>query len=194
MQQALVAVHIVILHLTGGHLIEKFSRAKNLCLFNGFQLQGFHGAFGFCYKENVLYSSLVESNRPARGIVAHRRRNMESTRQLGINANFLCCIQILCKPTFYTLLCRAICKDIILNCFGGMEGFLKVIHALVSREDSVVIAPFDGVVGDMIHNGSGFLFIDKPDNLSDEFFRVILEHRELLRPQPFQDGDNRPPG
>ena len=68
------------------------------------------------------------------------------------------------------------------------------MRALVSGKDAAVILPFDLVVGDVLHNGVGFLFIDKPDDLCDKLFRIIPEHIELIFPQILQNGNHSPPG
>ena len=84
-------------HVACGHLIEQLLCAGDFCLLNWTQLKAFHCAFRFGYKENVLDRTFIESDCPVRRIVSYRCRDLEGSRQLGINANFLRCIQILGK-------------------------------------------------------------------------------------------------
>ena len=67
----LVAVHIVILHFAGRHLIEQFTGAADFCPLNGLELQTFHHAFGFCHKVDVLYRTFIESNGPVGRIITY---------------------------------------------------------------------------------------------------------------------------
>lgn len=115
----LVAVHVVILRLAGRHLIEQFTGAADFCPLNGLELQTFHHAFGFCHKVDVLYSSFIESDCPAGRIVTHWRGDMEPSRQLGIDTDFLSFIKALSKAAFHTVLRDSIRKYIVLNGFSG---------------------------------------------------------------------------
>lgn len=75
-QQALVAVHIVVHHIVCRHLIEQLLCARDFCLLDGSQFQCLHRTFGFSHKENVLDGALVECDCPVRRIVAYRRGNL----------------------------------------------------------------------------------------------------------------------
>ena len=86
-QQTLITVYIVVHHITCRHLVKQLLCTRDFRLLNGTQFKAFHCAFCFGYEENVLDLSLIESDCPVRRIVAHRRRDLEGSRQLGIDTN-----------------------------------------------------------------------------------------------------------
>ncbi|MDK2823797.1 MAG: hypothetical protein PWP71_1715 [Clostridia bacterium] len=88
-QQALVAVYIMILDLACGQLIEKFPGAFYFCLLDRTQVQAFHCSFCFSNKINVLYRSFIKGNRPVQRIIPNRSWNGKAFRQLGIDADFV---------------------------------------------------------------------------------------------------------
>lgn len=98
---------------------------------------------------------------------------MESPRQLGINANLVSVIQILCKAAFYALFGVAVRKHIILDVLFSLKCLVDTCRCFFSREDCAVIFTFDLVVGDMLNDHRSLLFVDKTDNLGDKFPRQI---------------------
>ena len=81
----------------------------------------------------MLNCSFVKSDCPVRRIVANRRRNMEPLWQLGVNANFVCRIQILSKSALYTLVGSAVGKNVILDrlfCFIRLIKALRIFSAV----------------------------------------------------------------
>ena len=91
-------------HFACGHLVEQFLGARDFRLLNWTQFKAFHTAFGFSNKEDVLHGARIECNRPVRRIVAYRRGNLKSPRQLGIDADLIRRIQILGKLSLSMLL------------------------------------------------------------------------------------------
>ena len=135
----LVTVYIVILHLAGGHLIEQFTGAVDFCLLNGLELQAFHCAFGFCHKVDVLYRSFIEGDCPVGRIVTHRCGDVETSRQLGVDADFLGLIKILSEAALDTVLRNPVRKHIVLNGLVGTESLIKVMRTPVSGKDAADI-------------------------------------------------------
>lgn len=180
-------------HIACGHLVEQLLGTRDFRLLNGTQLKAFHCAFRFGYKENVLNRTFVESDCPVRRIVAHRRRNLEGSRQLGIDTHLVCCVQILSKLSFNALVGRAVREHIVLNGFLCKESLIKALRCLFSREDGAVIFALNGIVENMLHDHCGFLFVDESDDLCDELLRVIPEHIELIHTDALQDRRNRAP-
>ena len=115
----LIAVHIVVDHIFRGEFVEQLLCTANLCLLDGTQVQRFHRAFCFGNEEDMLDRSLVECNSPVRRVVSYRRRDRESLRHLGINADLICQIHILRKAAFHAFLCATVSKNIILHVLLG---------------------------------------------------------------------------
>ena len=70
-EQALIAVHVVVHNIVGGYFVEQLSCAGNLRFLNRSDVKRVHRAFGFGYEENVLYRALMERYRPVGGVVAN---------------------------------------------------------------------------------------------------------------------------
>ena len=103
--------------ITCGHLIEQLLGTRDFRLLNRTQLKTFHCAFRFGYEENMLDLALIESDCPVRRLVTNRRRNLEGSRQFGVDTHLVCCVQILSKLSLNALIRRSIREHIVLNVF-----------------------------------------------------------------------------
>lgn len=193
-EQALVAVHIMVSYLAGGNIIEELLGAGDFGLLDGAKLQAFHRTLGFSNEEDVLHGAGIKGNCPVGGVVAHRGGNVESLRELGVDAYFVGCIQAFGKFAFDALLCSAVGEYIVLHGFVRLECFIKALAALVSSEDVAVIAANGLIVGDMLHNHGGLLLIDEPDDLGDKLLRIVLEHEDFVPTKAGEDPGNSAPG
>ena len=142
----------MIFHIACRHFVEQLFSARNFRLFNRSEIQAIHSTLCFGNKENVLYSPLIECNRPVWRIIAYRSWNMKSFRKFRINTNLLCGIQVLYKTTLYTLFSRTICKHIILNCLVCSKCLIKGLGTLFCRKDCAVILSINLVIRNMLNN------------------------------------------
>lgn len=190
-EQALVAVYLMVAHVAGGNLIEQLSGAVNLGLLDAAKIQADHRTLGFSNEENVLHSPIMEGDGPVRGVIAHGGGDVEALRELCIDTDLVGGIQILGKLTLNALFRCSVGEHIILDCLGGMEGLVKALAALFGGKDVVFVGTADLVVGNMIHDHRGLLFVDELDDLGDELLRIVLEHQELISTESGQNsGDS----
>ena len=83
---------------------------------------------------DVFYCPLAESDCPVGGIVSDRSRNMESSRQLCVNAYFIGIIQVLSELEFYTLFSVTVGKRIILNVLVCPECLINTCVRLLNSD------------------------------------------------------------
>ena len=133
----------------------------------------------------MLYCSGMEGNGPVRGVVAHRRGNMEALWQFGINAHLVGGIHGLCKFALSAFLCNAVCKHIILDGFIGTERLVKIVDALLRDENCIIILAINLIVCNMVYNGICLLLVDKANHFGDKLLGIIFKHVELIRMQSF---------
>ena len=151
-QQLLVAVDLVVPEVFIGEFIEQLFGAGDLRRFNGPQIHALHGSLGFRDEEKMLLGSGPESYCPVGGIVADRSGDVEAFGQLGIDADFIGCIQILGKTPLYAFFRITVGEDIVLYVLSGLVRLVKTCLFFLCRKDRAVIFTLDLVVGDVFHD------------------------------------------
>ena len=67
---------------------------------------------------------------------------------------------------------------------------ISLVHrqsVLFCREDTAVVAAFNGIVGNMLHDHRSFLFFDQTNCLGNKLFRVVLIHGKGSRLDTLQN-------
>ena len=80
-KKTLIAIHNIINNAATTDSLKVFPCAVYLRFLNQTQLHRGHRAFGFSYKINMLYLSLIESNCTVRVIISYRCWNIEYYRK-----------------------------------------------------------------------------------------------------------------
>lgn len=105
---------------------------------------------------------------------------LEDSKHYHINtAAFIGNIKCFSKATLSALFCYAVCENIFLNSFLCTECLVNRLIVLFSSEYIIVICSAYLVISNMINNHSCFLLLNKLNNLSNKFFRIISKHIKL---------------
>lgn len=165
-------------------LVEQSFRAGYLAVLDSTQVERFQAAFGFGDEEQVLETAVVaEGHGPVRGVVAHRSRDLESTRQFRIHRDFRRVIEVLGEIAFDP----AIGEHPVLHALRRLIAFGLITIVAALGEDARIVSAFDPVVADMVNDHVRLLLNNQTADPRDELFWIVPEHEEPVRPNALEN-------
>ena len=157
LHQLSVAVYDVVFHLVRRDFGEEFAGTFNFAIFDLAQFHGGKGAFGFGDKVNVFYGALLEGNGPVWAVIANRCRDLEGFGELRVHHDFSAGVEFTDKFAFDP----GIGKDVVVNVAVRFEAFTQVFFPVLG-EDVDAVRVFKRIVGEVLDNDGGLLFVDEP--------------------------------
>ncbi|MNR12335.1 hypothetical protein D3C85_1286850 [compost metagenome] len=131
----------------------------------------------------MLDCPLFERDSPVRVVVTNRCWDQEATGQLGVDHHVITRIQLFDELPFDIGIRHHIVVDMppeLLSCLA------EVLLALAGGEDIQLEFVFGWVIGQVLDNHRGLLFVDKTNGLSNKVFWIGRELSKYISIESFE--------
>ena len=155
-------------------LVEQSFSTGYLAVLDTAQFETIQRALGLRHEEQVLEAAVVaEGHGPVGGVVAHRSRDLESTRQFRIHRDFRRVIEVLGEIAFDP----AIGEHPVLHALRRLIAFGLITIVAALGEDARIVSAFDPVVADMVNDHVRLLLNNQTADPRDDSWWADNQYR-----------------